>query len=357
MADIYFAQIREDSRVERALASLYLPKTIVSIGSGGCTSFSLLSDEVDTVYAVDANPAQAALIECKKAAIFALSRTEYLAFIGETDCKDRLAVYRGIAHLLPDYAREYWNEHSDDITVGINQCGATERFYRFIGSNIRNNIYDDEIWHALFACSSVDDQVEFHRKYLTSEKWQTAVRLLLSKTTHLQFFPAFMFAQASEHDFGMFFGAMFTKELHTKLVHNNYFLSQLLFASYLYEQPEGVPFYLTDEGYAQAKRNLHKLSVIPRTLQHVLPELSSVDAFFLSNVFDWAREAERHSICEAILKAASDHAAVLYRNMLSRHPLPGFFMERFMVDESRSSEMAGLERSMMYQRITVGTLT
>jgi S-adenosylmethionine-diacylglycerol 3-amino-3-carboxypropyl transferase len=353
---LYFAQIREDSLVERHLTDTNQPKTIVTIGSGGCTALSLLQDEVHRVYAIDQNEAQAALIECKKAAIQALSREEFLSFIGEAEATDRLETYRRVAPLLPAYAREYWDRHPGDIAMGINQCGATERFYRFIGQNIRLNVYGDEVWDALFACRSVDEQIAFSEKYLTTEAWRTAVRLLLSKTTHLQFFPAFMFAHARENDFGAFFEAMFLRELRSKPVTNNYFLSQLLFATYLYNQPEGLPRYLSESGYAVAKRNLHKLTVVPLSLQQALPGLEGVDAFYLSNVFDWADQPAREQICTAILRAKSDSAVVMYRNMLAANPLPDFFRDRLRVDEELSRQMTALERSMMYQQITVGEL-
>jgi S-adenosylmethionine-diacylglycerol 3-amino-3-carboxypropyl transferase len=353
---IFFAQIREDSQIERKLSSIYRPQTIVVVGSGGCTALSLLGDDVKQVYAIDQNEAQAALIECKKAAIQVLSREAYLSFIGETEASDRLETYRRIAPLLPAYAREYWDRHPDDIAAGINQCGATERFYRFIGQNIRLNVYGDEIWHTLFASRSVEEQIAFYEKYLTTEAWRTAVRLLLSKTTHLQFFPAYMFAHAKENDFGAFFEAMFVRELRTKPIANNYFLSQLLFASYLYEQPEGVPHYLSESGYEAAKRNLHKLTVVPCSLQQALPSCGQVDAFYLSNVFDWADQKVCEQICQAILAAKSDAAVVLYRNMLAANPLPPFFAKRLRVNQTISEQMTALERSMMYQRITVGEL-
>ncbi|CAJ1002762.1 hypothetical protein [Brevibacillus aydinogluensis] len=39
MTDLYFAQIREDSMVERTLADRYRPKTVAVIGSGGVRRF------------------------------------------------------------------------------------------------------------------------------------------------------------------------------------------------------------------------------------------------------------------------------------------------------------------------------
>lgn len=356
MADIFFAQIREDSRVERCLTESYHPSSIVTIGSGGCTSFSVLSDEVEVVYAIDQNPAQTAMIELKKAAIQRLSRDEFLSFIGEAEAADRIGVYKHLAIDLPHYARTYWDGHLDAIRMGINQCGATEAFYRFIGQNIRKNLYGDDVWMELFSCRSMEEQQAFADKYLMTEAWHTAVKILLSKTTHLQFFPAYMFAQASENDFGSFFSAMFARELARRPIRDNYFLSQLLFSSYRYDEPEGMPFYLSETGYALTQRNCRKLIVLPDTLQKSLPGLKGIDAFFLSNVFDWANEKEREEICSAILLAKSERSLVLFRNMLSRHPLPAAWRERLQEDKERSQGLLELERSMMYQQITTGVL-
>lgn len=165
--EIYFSQIREDSIVERQITATYQPNRIVVIGSGGCTALSILNDHVDVVYCIDINPAQCALIELKKVAM------------------------------------------------------------RFIGNNIRKNVYGDEIWQALFHYTTLQEQKEFFEKYLTTEAWKTALRVLLSKTTHLQFFPSFMFANAREDDFGLFFSHQFEKELHSKLVYNSLLASSL----------------------------------------------------------------------------------------------------------------------------------
>ncbi|USG63437.1 BtaA family protein [Brevibacillus ruminantium] len=357
MPEIYFSQIREDSRVERTLLRQFRPRRIVTIGSGGCTSLSLLQDDVELVYAIDQNPAQAALIECKKAAMAHLSRDEFLAFIGESEGADRLVTYQRLAPLLPTYARAYWDAHPELLAAGVNQCGVTERFYRFIGSNLRKNVIADELWNELLSCTSIAQQVSFSQNYLQSDAWRTAVKILLSKTTHLQFFPAFMFAQARENDFGTFFESMFQRELHTRLLAQNYFFTQFLFSSYLLDQPEGTPHYLSEAGYEEARRNLDKLHIIPSTLQEALPRLDQIDAFFLSNVFDWATHQQQEEIGHALLHAKAASAVLLYRNMLASPPLSKEWSASFSVDEQLSAEMTALESSMMYRQITVGVLS
>ncbi|WP_449539257.1 DUF3419 family protein [Ferdinandcohnia sp. Marseille-Q9671] len=354
MSDIFFSQIREDSLVEREVSRKVKPKKTLVIGSGGCTAFSILDDSVQHVLCVDVNPAQCALIELKKAAIRYFSLKDYLAFVGESPCHFRLEMYECVADDLPESVKNYWENHRNQIEFGINQCGVNERFYRFIGENICKNIYDESIWNELLLAKNLDEQIKFYKKYLTTPEWQTAARLLLSKTSHLQFFPSYMFANASENDFGNFFLRQFEKEIKSRPIQNNYFLSQLLLSTYLYKHVGGVPFYLSDEGYDTAKRNIDKLTIHPESLQGLLEKESSIDAFYLSNVFDWADTQGREAICSGILHAKSEGAIVLFRNMLSSTQLPTSFMKQFHINEELSKKCEAIERSMLYQKITVG---
>ncbi|MEK5443973.1 MULTISPECIES: DUF3419 family protein [unclassified Fredinandcohnia] len=350
MSNIYFSQIREDSLVEREISRIVGPQKVLVVGSGGCTAFSILTDTINQVLCVDVNPAQCALIELKKAAIQQFSLNDFLSFIGETDCDNRGEMYEEIAEELPEYARHFWELHRSEIEEGINHCGINERFYRFIGGNICRNVYDETVWNQLFSAKNLDEQQRFYEEYLTTAQWRTAVKILLSKTTHLQFFPSFMFKNASEHDFGNFFLSQFEKEVKTKPIHNNYFLSQILFSTYLYDHVEGVPFYLTPEGYEEVKRNIDKMFIYPVSIQSLLEKENSIDAFYLSNVFDWADEKGKASICCRVIQAKSANSVLMFRNMLSMSTLP----DRFIRDEELSLRCETLERSMLYQKITVG---
>jgi len=138
---------------------------------------------------------------------------------------------------------------------------------------------------------------------------------------------------------------------------SNYFLSQLLFASYIYDQPEGTPHYLDREGYEATRRRLDKLVVVPKPLEDFLPETKGIDAFFLSNVFDWMSPPLRTRMCELVVGAAGKGARILHRNMLSANALPRFFTERFVRNDDLSADVMDLERSMMYRRISVGDLS
>jgi S-adenosylmethionine:diacylglycerol 3-amino-3-carboxypropyl transferase len=97
--------------------------------------------------------------------------------------------------------------------------------------------------------------------------------------------------------------------------------------------------------------------VVPRPISDFLAGARDVDAFFLSNVFDWMRPEERAALCERVVASASPRAAVVFRNMLSTPPLPASFSERLAVDVAWSQALHRQERSMSYQRVTLGAVS
>jgi len=187
---------------------------------------------------------------------------------------------------------------------------------------------------------------------------------LLSRTTHLRFFPAFMFEQVGEMDFGEFFFLRFGVEVEQRSLAGNYFLSQLLFGTYWPEHPEGLPAYLTPAGYALAQRNVDKLELVNDSIQRHLEQRQGppYDAYFLSNVFDWQSSIDRIRTTNALLSPGArasmlnEAALLLWRNMLATPSLPAEFLERFRVDRTLSDELSGKERSLLYRAVTVARL-
>ncbi len=356
MDTIYFAQIREDAEVERALLRREPKTRLAVIASGGCTAFSLLDDAVEVVYAIDGNPAQAALVELKKVALERLDRASFLALLGEAPHAERLATYRRLADGLSESARRFWDAHPELVALGLGHCGVTERFYRFLGENLRRSVLDEAAWSRLFACERIEAQVAFFNDLCDTPAFRMATRVLLSRTTHLAFYPPFMFAQAAEHHFGDFFHRQLELELRARLVRSNYFLSQVLYGRYLLERPEGMPAYLSEAGYARAARNASKLVVVAEPLEVALPRLRSIDAFFLSNVFDWADAATRDRIVRAAHAAHAPFARFLFRNMLAETRTPPALDEAVHRDEALEAELRGIERSMLYRAIVCGVM-
>lgn len=330
MNEIYFAQIREDAEVERA--HFRDARRILTIASGGCVAFSLLTDHVSLVEAVDLNPAQTQLVTTKARAMSALSRDEFLIACGEAP-GDRAAIF----------ARAGLEVNPETRERGLLHVGATERFYRFLGQNLRRNVLNEEAWEALLKTESLDEQKAWLTRHTEGAGWQMAMRVLLSRATHEHFFPPAMFAQIEEQSFGRLFLDRFTHEVTSRRVTDNPFLHQLLYGRY---REDARPAYLTATGYAEAKRNLHKLKVTTASVTSLEPE-HGYDALGLSNIFDWASDEDARVISAKLQEIAIPEARVVVRQMLDARAIPLALRE-----VSRERE----DRAMLYRDVACGRL-
>lgn len=357
MSEIYFAQIREDSRIERHLQGRYQARRVLTIGSGGCTAFSLLDDEIDSLVVVDANAAQCALIQLKMAALVTLELEEYLEFVGERPATTRLGTYRRLEESLPDDARAYWRGHRARIESGINRCGVTDRFYSLVGENLSQIVLDTEAVDLLFSCSTLDEQRAFFAEHLDNDRWDTAVRVLFSSWTQSYFYPPLWSARSAESKFGEYYAAQIREAIVNRPIADNYFLHQLLVGRYLFDRTDGTPAYLSEDGYSRARRNTHKMQLVNGTVDQSLTVARDIDAFYLSNIFDWGSPARHGGFAEKARKAASaDGAIVLHRSMYGGDRLTPVFGDLLKIRSELSHELAQQERSMLYREVTVGEL-
>lgn len=354
MTDIYFAQIREDGLAERQVGAS--AGRVACIGSGGCTALSMLDDHVSEVLIADANPSQCALIELKMAAIRDFDRDQFLAFIGDRPNPRRSAAYACLRPQLSDMARAYWDRRPDAIVTGINQVGVTERFYDFVGRNLRNSVVPTEVFEELFDTDSLDSQRDLFAQHFDTTQWRTALRILLSKQSQIQFYPAFWYARSPEHEFEDLLLPLLNDALTTAPVRDNYFLSQLFLGRYLDPDRRGAPRYLHRDGYAAAQRNLDKVRLVNLPIQAALAPERGIDAFFLSNIFDWGKPVHAREVWSAVLDAAAPDAVFLYRNMYRETDVPDGLSRRISTDHALSRDLRVQERSMLYRHLRTGVI-
>jgi S-adenosylmethionine-diacylglycerol 3-amino-3-carboxypropyl transferase len=356
MPEIYFAQIREDGRAERELTTSSGARRIACIGSGGCTALSLLSDQVSELIVADANPAQCALIELKVAALRDLDRDVFLGFIGERPYARRVSTYRSLRPLLSDFAQKFWGTRTDCIATGVNKIGVTERYYDFVGRNVRHSVIAQDVLEELFSTDSMEQQRALLEAHFKSECWNIAMRVLLSKQSNLLFYPAFWYARAEEHEFGDLLLPKLMQGLKHHPAAHNYFLSQLLLGRYLNLDQDGAPHYLSKDGYAAAQRNLDKMRLVNLPIQAILGQERGIEAFFLSNIFDWGKEVHAREVWDAVLNSAAPGAAFLYRNMYRESGISIRAPDRIRVNDTLSHDFQAQERSMLYRHIKTGTV-
>ena len=90
---IRYANCWEDADILLQALKIEPKDRVLSIGSAGDNSFSMLIGDPELVVAVDINPVQLNLIELKKAAFKELNYLEFLQFLGFNDCEDRWQLF------------------------------------------------------------------------------------------------------------------------------------------------------------------------------------------------------------------------------------------------------------------------
>src|SRR5688572_11759643 len=126
---LFFAQVREDPRLEVAAFEGRWDGPIAIVSSAGCTALSLLAHGASEVYGVDVNRTQHHLVELKAAAIARTDPDLALGLLGATATAPdaRLGTYRQIRDELTPLARQYWDARPAAIARGVLQAGVTER--------------------------------------------------------------------------------------------------------------------------------------------------------------------------------------------------------------------------------------
>jgi len=101
---LFFAQVREDPRVELTALRPGPDDEVVVVSSGGCTALSLLAAGAKRVAAVDLNATQNHMVELKTAAT-TLGGRDAVAFLGALPSARRRETYASLREALTPAAR------------------------------------------------------------------------------------------------------------------------------------------------------------------------------------------------------------------------------------------------------------
>ena len=127
---IRYSQVWEDCALLRRALAVGPGDDVLSIGSAGDNVLALLLDEPRSVTAIDLNPAQAALVEIKLAAVRTLSYEEMVSFMGARDGRNRVALYHRVRPALSAPARRFWDAHAAELVVGLIHAGRLDRYFQ-----------------------------------------------------------------------------------------------------------------------------------------------------------------------------------------------------------------------------------
>ncbi len=346
---IRYANCWEDADLLLKGLDLDENNNILSIGSGGDNSFSLLTTNPKKVVAVDVSEVQLFLIELKKQAILLLNRNEYLAFIGfhVQDGNTRMETYQNIRPQLSDVCKKYWDSQLETIKAGIVHQGKFEKYFQLFSKRVIPLIHSKKKVRELLKEKSEADQAAFFHKSWDTWRWRMFFKAFFSRFIMGRLGRDKSFMKEFEGSVSTFILNQAKRHLSSKHVHDNFMLNYALTGSFL----DKLPHYVQEENYEKVKQNLDKLTLINGFAKDAIEQHGPFDAFNLSNIFEYLNKETFASVQKELIEGGTEHAKYAYWNLMVDRIMSnnkayrltnktkehlakdkGFFYKRFVVD-------------------------
>ncbi|MFL5576594.1 MAG: DUF3419 family protein [Gemmatimonadaceae bacterium] len=356
---LFFAQVREDPRLELAALRPGGRDTVVCVSSGGCTALSLLAAGAAHVVAVDLNPTQNHVVELKAAAVARLPAERAAAFLGGRPAAgaERLATYRALRDALGPAARNWWDARPRAIRRGAITAGVSERFIGAVVAAVKLGVHPPSRVERLLACRTLGEQRALYHREWNSRRWRALFALLLNRWAFDRAYDPRFFQHVRNPGFAEHFRRLVEHALTELPVRGNYFLHQMLTGHYpVSEEDDGRPPYLSAAGAAAAGAALARLTLVDGGYVEYLRRCPprSVDCFALSNVAEWMLPEEVEELFAEVVRVAAPGARLCFRNFVGWTEIPARFAGHQIVEDRAASEtLSRRDRSAVQPRIVV----
>lgn len=353
---LFFAQVREDPRLELTALAGCLDGRIAIVSSGGCTALSLVAAGATDVIAVDLNRTQNHVVELKAAALARLGPGGTLPFVGglAASATERLHTYDGLRDGLSAGARAYWDRHRRAIGRGLLTAGKTDRFVATVFAAVRGIAEPPSRIDALFACSTLDEQRELYHGSWDNRRWRAMFQVLFNRFVWNRVLDPSFFEHADTPSFADYFHRQVEHCLTELPVRDNYFLHHLLRGTYPVDVDGGVPPYLDAPGADAWAAADDRLAVVDGTFLDFLRTAAdaSLAGFSLSNICEWLTAEQIDELFGEIVRTARPGARLCFRNFLGWTDVPERWQPRLVVTPL-GDELIGQDRSMAQRRFVV----
>lgn len=352
---LHFTETWEDPRSDARALRLRPGDRVLAITAGGCTPLSLMTEAKVTLTSLDYNPAQTYLLEFKAAALrrFPPAQVDRMLRAGE----EAAPAYQRIRDQLSPGARAFWDEgaNREMLERGVARAGVgTGVFYR-IGRFLRR-AFEPPLLESLFqAGGDLEQQRRFYEERLEYPRvrWLACALgpWLSGPRGRRALFGVDYFPLATERNIPSFLWDRVEHALTRIPAADNYFLSRVLLDRDL-PSPGGRPPYLEDAHQELLRDNLERLEAVTSPVEVHLRGLdaSSVDAFQLSNVFEWMPAETIPAVFAELVRVARPGARILFRNLFTERWPPPELGGHLAHDGPLSSELLEQDRSFIYAR-------
>lgn len=325
---------------------------ILSIGSAGDNSFSLLTTNPELVVAVDVNRIQLHLIALKKAAIAELEYEEVLAFLGFRDVEHRLQYFDRIKHLLTPDCRDYWELHRDQLLAGIISQGKFEGYFQLFVRKILPWIHSQKRVEALLQPKSAEQQEQYYARHWNTWRWRFLFRLFFSKRIMGKYGRDPEFLKEVEVSVGKTIYEKAGRHLKQAHAQRNFMLRYTLTASF----GDLLPHYLQPDQYAAVKANLDKLHLVEGYAEDAIKAHGTFRYMNLSNIFEYMNPELFAETAGQLVRATEPGGRLAYWNLMVPRHISRVLPDQVRHETELSQELTTADKGFFYHQFIVDTI-
>jgi S-adenosylmethionine-diacylglycerol 3-amino-3-carboxypropyl transferase len=284
--------------------------TVLSIGSGGDNTFSLLSQNPEKVVCLDVNKVQLATVRLKMAAFKSLTHAEFLEFLGFAE-GDALRYWQLVQKELSAEDVEFWESSAEWISSRLMRQGKFEKYLLLFQQKVLPWIHSRKKVEELFKRKPEQEQFEFYEHIWNNWRWRIFTRIFFSRPVMGRVGRDPEFLKQVKGNVGEKIKKRINGHLKSTACQQNYFLKFMLQGDF----GESLPHYARAENFEKIKANLHKLEFFEGPLEDY-PQKEEFTHANLSNIFEYQSEKEFAKNTDCIYRLLKQGGTVAYWNLM-----------------------------------------
>ena len=350
---IRYANCWEDADILIEALSGREHKQILSVGSAGDNSFSLLLLDPKKVVAVDVSKPQLHLIALKKALIRQFDRETACAFLGFSPCTDRLELFRSLEPSLAPESRNFWKQHLGALAAGIIHQGKFERYFAYFARKILPWIHNKKKVDKLFEAKTEQKQQEFYAKTWNNWRWRLLFKIFFSKYIMGKYGRDPEFLNEVRVPVGEFVFFRAARELSSVRAQDNFILRYNLTGSF----GELLPHYLRPENYDLIRERCSRLEIFHGYAQDAAAIYGRFTGMNLSNIFEYMPPALFRQTASELADMLEPGAKIAYWNLMVPRRISKILPGKLSYEKEKSVSLSEKDKGFFYNRFLVETKT
>ncbi len=349
---IRYANCWEDADVLLEGLSPLKESKILSIGSAGDNSFSLLTSNPEIVAAVDINKVQLYLIELKKTSIKLMDYEDVLAFLGFEPSLKRLKLFHNIKSELSYDARNYWEQNLSVINNGVIYAGKFEKYFILFSQKILPFIHSKKSTGELFKIKSETEQSLFYNNKWNNWRWKFLFKIFFSKYIMGKFGRDPAFLKQVDVSVAKYIYHKAGAHLQSVNAQHNFILHFNLLGNFgkLY------PHYMRKENFELIKSNIKQLVFKECYAEQAVKYFGKFKYMNLSNIFEYMNEQTFYNTSKQLIAATEKEGKLAYWNLMVNRKVSSIFPDKVKYEKDISNKLTQKDKGFFYNQFIIDTI-